>query len=123
MKYSKIRNFRTRHLIIHPDYLQEFSYGQKWSDIPFPEIERVTIETYLNEGYNKIEPHRLEDPVRQDKYPDLICFHRRFYPKEPTWKNILKTLDKLIDDSGDHRHVFLEELEVVGTSLYVSLGS
>jgi len=136
MKISEIRDFETKHLIVDPDPIQKHSYGHEWSDIPFPEIERVTIECNESffKGRNKIEPHVPEGPEIISEYEifgekfqssskDQRLFHRRFNPEKPTWFNILKTIDDLIDDSGDHHHVFLEVLEVDGTSLHIGLGS
>lgn len=150
MKFSEIYEFNrtNKHLIVEGGFNEEYSFGQEWDDVPFEDIEKIsfqTFDTFIGKR-NKVEPrvgrypdHVIEQLVEQsESFPFVTSinrsglyelFSREFLvfekdlPKNPTWKDILNTLDELIDESGDHHHIFPESIQKVGNSLRVSLGS
>lgn len=148
MKFSEIYEFNqtNKHLIVEGSFNEEYSFGQEWDDVPFEDIENISFRTYdtFIGKRNKVEPrvgrypnHVIEQLVEElqdfvlspNKSGLYEMFSKEFLvfekdlPKNPTWKDIFNTLDELIDESGDHHHIFPETIQKVGNSLRVELGS
>lgn len=148
MKFSEIYEFNqtNKHLIVEGGFNEEYSFGQEWDDVPFEDIENISFRTYdtFVGKRNKVEPRverYTENVIEQlvEELQDFVLspnksglyemFSKEFLvfekdlPKNPTWKDIFDTLDELIDESGDHHHVFPETIQKVGNSLRVELGS
>ena len=141
MRYSEINKFNQTltNIYIEGSFNEEYSYGQEWSAVPFPGVNKVGIETYdtftrgkntIEKAYTKVETIPFNSlPIRFQKAlggKDLINesdVYTRPLPENPTWTDIFRNLDQLVGDSGDTHHRFLEGLKVEGETLFVVLGS
>jgi len=141
MRYSEINEFNQTltNIWIEGGFNEEYSYGHEWSAIPFPGIKKVGIETCdtFTRGRNLIEKTHINIvtiPINTMPISfqnalggkDLVSewdVYIRPLPENATWLDIFRNLDQLVGDSGDTHHRFPEELQVVGETLFVSLGS
>jgi len=73
------------------------SYNDEWSDVPYPNIEQVMIS-----GSD---------------------YARNVDGQKCTWKEIFKTVDKLINCLDNSEERYLESFELNNNKLVVSLGS
>lgn len=148
MKFTEFHEFNktNKHLYVDPSFNEEYSFGQEWDDVPFEDVKNISLRTYdtFVGGKNKVEP-RLErypkeviEQLVEQSQPFLQFMNKsdiyemfsqdkwvfeKDLPDNPTWEDIFKTLDNLIEESGDHHHIFLETIQKVGNSLHVELGS
>lgn len=141
MRYSEINEFNRTlsNIFIERGFNEACSYGQEWSDVPFPGIKAVGIETFdtFTKGKNKIEkayikvetipckslPIRFQEALGGKDLINESDVYIRPLPENATWTDIFQNLDQLVGDSGDTHHRFPESLNVEGETLFVSLGS
>lgn len=130
MRYSEINKFNQTltNIYIEGSFNDEYSYGQEWSAVPFPGVNKVGIETYdtFTRGKNKIEKAYSE--VVTIRFGDIdltntMEIYLKQIPANATWLDIFRSLDQLVGDSGDTHHRFPEELRVEDDTLFVILGS
>jgi hypothetical protein len=135
MRYSEINevNQTLTNIWIESGFNDAYSYGQEWSDVPFPSIKKVGIETCstFTKGQNRIESSYtsfVTVPAFQNiiDCADLTSeweIYIRPIPENATWTDIFRNLDQLVGDSGDTHHRFPESVRVEGETLFVDLGS
>ena len=148
MKFSEIYEFNqtNKHLIVEGSFNEEYSFGQEWDDVPFEDVRNIVIcthETFVS-GKNTVEPtvsRYSEEQIEKlvEKYQSSVpLFSKKDWyqlwsrdnwyfdkelPDSATWEDIFNTLDNLIDESGDHHHIFPERIRKIDDYLYVELGS
>jgi len=116
-----------RYLISEP-FIESYPHYLGLTDVPFEGVEEIfiyTCETFTD-GKNKIKPTDKKKckHLKGDRgYGSEIAFFSRSLPNNPDWWSILSTLDRLIYESGDHHHTFLEEFEIHKKTLVAVLGS
>ena len=143
----------TKHLIVDGSFNEEYSFGQEWSDVPFEGVDKIELRTSTTfvKGKNTIEPtkvpydevdlskffrdfngepvtdEQMNSPLGQFLKKHYTSIEWMFFTKSlqyrPTWMDILMSLDDLIHKSGDHHHIFLEDIRKEGDTLQVCLGS
>ena len=76
---------------------REHSYFHEWSDVPYPEIDKISI-SYTNVF---------------EEVNGATC----------SWVKIYRTVDRLIERLDNENQRYLADFEVIGTTLFVGLDS
>ena len=111
---------------IHPNYLQKYSYGKEWSDIPFPNLRTVDYHTYDtwtgNEKPDRVLKYQTEPRFGLSGEMELLIFEET-PENDLTWKELLILVDKLVGRSGDKHHDHFEGFELSNGRLNILTGS
>jgi hypothetical protein len=108
-------NKELNNIFVHPDILNEHSYGKEWSDIAFPNLKTVayvTTEMWTGDAKpDRVEKyrHELEKPFCGKNFHEGEHFIFEETPeKDLTWKELMTLVDNLVGRSGDKSHEHFE---------------
>jgi len=121
MKCSEIRNFnyQLENICVEPDFLQEYSKGMEWSDVPFPNLKSIEHKTYSS-CMDSMSIIKRNPSV---KYVNAKVIFHVTPEKDLNWKELLVLYDELIGLSGATSVYFFEGFDRQNDSLTMILGS
>lgn len=119
MRPTELRTFSENeldHIEVVPDFIQQYSFMQDWSDIPFPYARKIWYQT--NEYF--VQSSDI-DPVRTDQ-DGWITFETDLDP-DSNWTDFLIQCDEFLSRIGDRHHTLLTTIESDGEVVNLQLDS